>query len=132
MNIHHVNSEQLMRLFHTKDELPGQLYNLQGFKSKFYLQKVSLRNSDHFYLIIVARNTVTVNKDEKIINSVLDKLAATVGLHNFPYQSQGGNLEGLLRDILVRPNISLTEIQNRLRFDPHQLKRPLAVLSLRM
>lgn len=132
LNIHHVNSEQLMRLFHTKDELPGQLYNLQGFKSKFYLQKVSLRNSDHFYLIIVARNTVTVNKDEKIINSVLDKLAATVGLHNFPYQSQGGNLEGLLRDILVRPNISLTEIQNRLRFDPHQLKRPLAVLSLRM
>ena len=64
-------------------------------------------------MIIVLEEQSKLQKDLAVIESVTDKIAATVGLHNFPYQSRGGNLEGLLRDILVRPNISINEIGMR-------------------
>ncbi|MCI2031676.1 PucR family transcriptional regulator [Limosilactobacillus sp.] len=122
---------QLAKLFNSTEIIYGQVCRLSDFKLPFYLQKIILRNNDHFYMIIVLEEQSKFQKDLAVIQSVTDKIAATVGLHNFPYQSRGGNLEGLLRDILVRPNISINEIQNRLQFDPHRLKRPLRVLCLK-
>lgn len=122
---------KLAELFNSTEIISGQVCRLSGFKLPFYLQEIILRNDDHFYMIIVLEDQRKFQKDLAVIESVTDKIAAIVGLHNFPYQSRGGNLEGLLRDILVRPNISINEIQNRLQFDPHRLKRPLRVLCLK-
>ncbi|MGM9906765.1 PucR family transcriptional regulator [Limosilactobacillus sp.] len=124
-------NQALVRLLNSSATLGGQVCQLPGFHQPFFLQEVVLRNNDHFYLIIVVADRDLLNEDRATIAAELDKIAATVGLHNFPYQSQGGNLEGLLRDILVRPNISISEVQNRLQFDPHQLVRPLRVLCIK-
>ena len=124
-------NSKLAELFNSTEIISGRVCRLSGFKLPFYLQEIILRNDDHFYMIIVLEEQSKLQKDLAVIESVTDKIAATVGLHNFPYQSRGGNLEGLLRDILVRPNISINEIQNRLQFDPHRLKRPLRVLCLK-
>lgn len=122
-------NEHLAQAIHSIREGNGKEYRFVDFNQPFSLQKIGLRNSDHFYLVIVDRPNF--EKDKSMIESVIDKILATVGLHNFPYQSQGNNLEGLLRDILVRPNISVSEIKNRLQFDPHQLKRPLSMLCIK-
>jgi len=124
-------NEHLVQAVHSIREGNGKEYRFADFNQPFYLQKIGLRNSDHFYLAIVIVDRPNFEKDKSTIESVIDKISATVGLHNFPYQSQGNNLEGLLRDILVRPNISVSEIKNRLQFDPHQLKRPLSVLCIK-
>ena len=124
-------NEHLVQAVHSIREGNGKEYRFADFNQPFYLQKIGLRNSDHFYLVIVIVDRPNFEKDKSTIESVIDKISATVGLHNFPYQSQGNNLEGLLRDILVRPNISVSEIKNRLQFDPHQLKRPLSVLCIK-
>lgn len=124
-------NEHLAQTVHSIREGNGKEYRFADFNQPFYLQKIGLRNSDHFYLVIVIVDRPNFEKDKSTIESVIDKISATVGLHNFPYQSQGNNLEGLLRDILVRPNISVSEIKNRLQFDPHQLKRPLSVLCIK-
>ncbi|MCC4361913.1 helix-turn-helix domain-containing protein [Limosilactobacillus reuteri] len=124
-------NEHLVQAVHSIREGNGKEYRFTDFNQSFYLQKIGLRNSDHFYLVIVIVDRPNFEKDKSTIESVIDKISATVGLHNFPYQSQGNNLEGLLRDILVRPNISVSEIKNRLQFDPHQLKRPLSVLCIK-
>ncbi len=124
-------NEHLVQAVHSIREGNGKEYRFTDFNQPFYLQKIGLRNSDHFYLVIVIVDRPNFEKDKSTIESVIDKISATVGLHNFPYQSQGNNLEGLLRDILVRPNISVSEIKNRLQFDPHQLKRPLSVLCIK-
>lgn len=124
-------NQQLAQLFNSAEIISGRFCELADFHLPFYLQKIILRNNDHFYMVIVLKNRGEFWKDQAILDSVIDKVAATVGLHNFPYQSQGGNLEGLLRDILVRPNISINEIQRRLQFDPYQLKRPLRVLCIK-
>ena len=124
-------NEHLVQAVHSIEEGNGKVYRFADFNQPFYLQKIGLRNSDHFYLVIVIVDRPNFENDKSTIESVIDKISATVGLHNFPYQSQGNNLEGLLRDILVRPNISVSEIKNRLQFDPHQLKRPLSVLCIK-
>lgn len=126
-------NEHLVQAVHSIEEGKGngKVYRFVDFNQPFYLQKIGLRNSDHFYLVIVIVDRPNFEKDKSTIESVIDKISATVGLHNFPYQSQGNNLEGLLRDILVRPNISVSEIKNRLQFDPHQLKQPLSVLCIK-
>lgn len=126
-----VANQELAKVIDSTEGISGQLCDLPGLRNPFYLQEIILRNDDHFYLIIPLEEHDKFQEDRAIVESVTDQIAATVGLHNFPYQSQGGNLEGLLRDILVRPNISINEIQNRLQFDPHQLKRPLSVLCIK-
>ena len=124
-------NEHLAQAVHSIREGNGKVYRLADFNQPFYLQKIGLQNSDYFYLVIVIVDRPNLEKDKSTIESVIDKISTTVGLHNFPYQSQGNNLEGLLRDILVWPNISVSEIKNRLQFDPHQLKRPLSVLCIK-
>ena len=124
-------NEHLAQAVHSIREGNGKVYRLADFNQPFYLQKIGLQNSDYFYLVIVIVDRPNLEKDKSTIESVIDKISTTVGLHNFPYQSQGNNLEGLLRDILVWPNISVSEIKNRLQFDPHQLTRPLSVLCIK-
>lgn len=102
-------NEHLAQAVHSIREGNGKEYRFADFNQPFYLQKIGLRNSDHFYLVIAIVDRPNFEKDKSTIESVIDKISATVGLHNFPYQSQGNNLEGLLRDILVRPNISISE-----------------------
>ncbi|MCC4373599.1 hypothetical protein [Limosilactobacillus reuteri] len=104
-------NEHLAQAIHSIREGNGKEYRFADFNQPFYFQKIGLRNSDHFYLVIVIVDRPNLGKDKSTIESVIDKISATVGLHNFPYQSQGNNLEGLLRDILVRPNISVSEIK---------------------
>lgn len=110
--------------------IQGQVITIDGFENRFYIRKVLLRNDDCFFLIVDAQEATALHSDIKQIETVTDQIAAAVGLHNFPYLTQSANLEGVLRDLLSRPTISHTELQNRLQFDPHQLKRPLAVLCI--
>lgn len=110
--------------------IQGQVITIDGFANRFYIRKVLLRNDDCFFLIIDAQEATALHSDIKQIEPVTDQIAAAVGLHNFPYLTRSANLEGVLRDLLSRPMISHTELQNRLQFDPHQLKRPLAVLCI--
>lgn len=110
--------------------IQGQVLVIDGFRNRFYIQKIILRNDDCFFLIIDDQNPQALRNDIQLIAAVTDKISAAVGLHNFPYLTQNANLEGVLRDLLSRPEISHTELQNRLQFDPHELKRPLAILCI--
>lgn len=121
---------QLRNRLSSDRNIQGQMIAINGLENKFYLRKILLRNNDCFFLIINDQNTIALDNDIKQIEAVTDQISAAVGLHNFPYLTQSANLEGVLRDLLSRPAISHTELQNRLQFDPHQLKRPLAVLCI--
>lgn len=124
------SSQTLQQIINTGSATSGQVITATHLQNPFYLHQVALRNDDRFFLIIVKQNKDTFKQDITLVESVIDKISATVGLHNFPYLTQNANLEDVLRDLLSRPQITHTELQNRLQFDPHQLKRPLAVLCI--
>ncbi|MGN1279327.1 MAG: PucR family transcriptional regulator, partial [Limosilactobacillus sp.] len=124
------NSAAFRRQLNSDENIQGNVVHLRELQDDFYVRKVILRNNDCFYLMIDLQDTDKTALDQQLVEAEIDKVAAAVGLHNFPYLTQSANLEGVLRDLLSRPDISHTELQNRLQFDPHQLQRPLAALCI--
>lgn len=128
-----VNNAQLTSLKNilaSTNIIKGQTFSVDNFDNPFYARRVTLRNDDYFILIIVDEQDSYFKNEIETVEIQIDKISAAVGLHNFPYQSNNSNFEGVLRDLLTRPNLSHNELSNRLQFDPRKLKRPLAVVCL--
>ncbi|QDR73666.1 hypothetical protein FOD75_11275 (plasmid) [Limosilactobacillus reuteri] len=128
-----VNSKQLTPLkevLASPEIIKGSTFSITDFRDQFYAHQVTLRNDDYFIFLVVDEQDQHFKDDISKIEAQIDKISAAVGLHNFPYQSNNSNFEGIIRDLLTRPNLSHTELSNRLQFEPRQLKRPLAVVCL--